>query len=340
MDAAALALEQQRDAEVGQRDRPTVGVDEDVGRLDVAVHDALLVHLGEDAGELDREGREAIEGERAVAEQLAEIDAAVGLEHEHEVGTRALERERSDHAGLLEPSDQRELVLDACDGERVGDHEHLGDDREVVALAHALPHLRGGRAPQLSLQPIAIDVHPGTLSPKGDAPVDELGVIEPPARSSRMYAASAGYPDAGSLAMFAPSPTRAMSTAPSRPYVDLADQAQLDELTSAAGGAAVIDFWSPTCGPCLAMARDFEHVAGQFERDEVRFFKVDTSTHGHLAAPFNITSVPTILFLLDGEVVDAVIGKMDARRLGERAEWLLTKKQRRAKGGLIGRLFG
>ena len=38
--------------------------------------------------------------------------------------------------------------------------------------------------------------------------------------------------------------------------------------------------------------------------------------------------------------LDAVVGRMDARRLGERAEWLLTKKLRRAKGGLIGRLFG
>lgn len=131
-----------------------------------------------------------------------------------------------------------------------------------------------------------------------------------------------------------------MNAERSRPYLDLADQALLDTLMSAEGGAAVIDFWSPTCGPCLAMARDFEHVAAQFDPEEVRFFKVDTSSHGQLAAPFNITSVPTILFLLDGEVLDAVIGKMDARRLGERAEWLLTKKQRRAKGGLLGRLFG
>ncbi|NVB42317.1 thioredoxin fold domain-containing protein [Pseudenhygromyxa sp. WMMC2535] len=105
------------------------------------------------------------------------------------------------------------------------------------------------------------------------------------------------------------------------------------------GGAAIIDFWSPSCGPCMAMAKDFEHVASQFDSDEVRFCKVNTTSHGFLAAPFNIRSVPTILFVLDGEVVDAVVGRMDAKRLGARAEWLVKKQERRGKG-LLGRLFG
>ena len=121
-------------------------------------------------------------------------------------------------------------------------------------------------------------------------------------------------------------------------YEDIEEQARVEEIMSAEGGAAVIDFWSPSCGPCMAMARDFEAVAEQFDPDEVRFCKVNTASHGWLAAPFRIQSVPTILFVLDGEVVDAVIGRMDARRLGSRAEWLLKKKERRGKG-LLGRLF-
>ena len=123
------------------------------------------------------------------------------------------------------------------------------------------------------------------------------------------------------------------------PYDDLVEQDEVEVLMSPEGGAAVIDFWSPTCGPCMAMADDFAHVAGQFEPGEVRFCKVNTATHGWLAAPFNIMSVPTILFVLDGEGVDAVVGRMDAKRLGQRAEWLLNKKERRRKG-LLGRLFG
>ena len=128
-----------------------------------------------------------------------------------------------------------------------------------------------------------------------------------------------------------------MSEAP--PYDDLVDQDQVEAIMSPEGGAVVIDFWSPTCGPCMAMASDFARVAEQFDPNEVRFCKVNTASHGWLAAPFKIMSVPTILFVLDGEVKDAVVGRMDAKRLGSRAEWLLVKKQRKAKG-LLGRLFG
>ena len=123
------------------------------------------------------------------------------------------------------------------------------------------------------------------------------------------------------------------------PYEDLAEQEQVEAIMSPEGGAVVIDFWSPSCGPCMAMAKDFALVAEQFDPDEVRFCKVNTATHPWLAAPFKIMSVPTILFVLDGDIKDAVVGRMDAKRLGDRAEWLLGKKQRKQKG-LLGRLFG
>jgi thioredoxin 1 len=130
-----------------------------------------------------------------------------------------------------------------------------------------------------------------------------------------------------------------MTEAAAAPYEDLVEQDQVEAIMSPEGGAVVIDFWSPTCGPCMAMANDFAVVAGQFDPNEVRFCKVNTTTHGWLAAPFKIMSVPTILFVLDGEVKDAVVGKLDAKRLGSRAEWLLNKKERKAKG-FLGRLFG
>lgn len=120
-------------------------------------------------------------------------------------------------------------------------------------------------------------------------------------------------------------------------YEDLDTEEEMDAIMSEGAGAVVIDFWSPSCGPCLAMADDFAHVAGQFDKEEVRFFKVDTATRGWLAAPFNIRSVPTILFIKNGEVVDAVVGRMSAAQLGKRAEWLLEKTRKR---GLLSRLRG
>lgn len=121
------------------------------------------------------------------------------------------------------------------------------------------------------------------------------------------------------------------------PYEDLTTQEEVESIMSPEGGAVVIDFWSPTCGPCKAMAQDFSDVASQFDSDEVRFCKINTMEHPELAEPFNIRAVPTILFINRGDIADAVVGKMTAQALGEKSEWLMKKAQR--KPGLLSRLF-
>lgn len=122
------------------------------------------------------------------------------------------------------------------------------------------------------------------------------------------------------------------------PYQELQTQEQVEAIMQPGGDAVVLDFWSPTCGPCMAMAEDFSEVAEQFDRGEVRFCKVNTMAHPELAAPFKIRSVPTILFVHDGKILDALVGRMSAKELGEKSEWLLAKSQR--KPGLLRRLFG
>ncbi len=120
-------------------------------------------------------------------------------------------------------------------------------------------------------------------------------------------------------------------------YEELRTEDEIEAIMAEGGGAVVLDFWSETCGPCVAMADDFAHVAGQFDNNEVRFCKVNVTEYGNLAAPFKIRSVPTILFVHDGQIVDAVVGKMSAEQLGIKAEWLLKKSTRK---GLLSRIFG
>jgi thioredoxin len=126
-------------------------------------------------------------------------------------------------------------------------------------------------------------------------------------------------------------------SAAAKPYRDLTEQEEVENIMSEGGPAVVLDFWSETCGPCRTMAPAFEAVAAQFKPDEVLFAKINTTREGHLAAPFNIRSVPTLLFIHNGKIHDAIVGAIPAQRIGERAEWLLKKSQ---KKGLLGRLFG
>ncbi len=121
------------------------------------------------------------------------------------------------------------------------------------------------------------------------------------------------------------------------PYVDLTTPEAVEELMSPEGGAGVIDFWAPWCGPCRTMAPHFEAVAGDYRDAEVTFYKINTEAAPALGRAFNVRSIPTLMFVLDGVIVDVVVGVLDRGRLAKKVDWLLSK----ARGeGLLSRLFG
>lgn len=115
-------------------------------------------------------------------------------------------------------------------------------------------------------------------------------------------------------------------TPPEAAAVELTEQEEVEALMGPEGGAAIVDFWSPTCGPCLAMAPAFEAVAAEHQGGAtVRFLKINTAEHPELAQPFRIRAVPTILFVLNGEIVDVCVGALGAADLDKKARWLQAK---------------
>ena len=101
----------------------------------------------------------------------------------------------------------------------------------------------------------------------------------------------------------------------------------LEVLMGDDGGAAIIDFWSPSCGPCLAMAPHFEAVAEELKDEAIRFVKINTAAQPALAQPFNIHSVPTMLFVHNGEILDVRVGALPGAALAKKAQWLLKKSR-------------
>ena len=84
-------------------------------------------------------------------------------------------------------------------------------------------------------------------------------------------------------------------------------------------GVVLVDFWAPWCGPCKMIAPVLEELDGEIG-DKVKIVKVDVDENQETAGKFGVMSIPTLVVLKDGEVVDKVVGFQPKEALAELVE--------------------
>ena len=72
-------------------------------------------------------------------------------------------------------------------------------------------------------------------------------------------------------------------------------------------GVSVVDFWAVWCGPCRMVAPIIEELSHEYA-DRVIVGKLDVDHNPEIATKYGIRSIPTILILKDGQVVDKQVG--------------------------------
>ena len=115
---------------------------------------------------------------------------------------------------------------------------------------------------------------------------------------------------------FKPKPDSA--TAPADSYIFEAGEAnfETDVLQASLETPVLVDFWATWCGPCKTLGPILEKLAGEYA-GAFRLAKIDCDKEQQLAGMFGVRSIPTVVLIQGGQIVDAFSGALPESQVRE-----------------------
>lgn len=77
----------------------------------------------------------------------------------------------------------------------------------------------------------------------------------------------------------------------------------------------LIDFWAVWCGPCKMVSPIIDQIAD--ERSDIKVCKVNVDEERELAGAFQIMSIPSLIVIKDGKIVNKSVGAMPKDKIME-----------------------
>jgi len=88
----------------------------------------------------------------------------------------------------------------------------------------------------------------------------------------------------------------------------------------------MVDFYSPTCGPCKALAPLVYRLSREY-LGRVQIATLNTALHPGAAGHYQIRGVPTLLFFQQGQLIDQVVGAPPEPQLRQKLEQLARNRR-------------
>ena len=85
---------------------------------------------------------------------------------------------------------------------------------------------------------------------------------------------------------------------------------------------AVVDFWAEWCGPCKLVGPIIDELSSEYG-EKVKIGKLNVDHNPSVSMQFGVRSIPTILFIKNGQVVDKQVGAASKATIKQKLEAII-----------------